>query len=396
MKATCRGRAILFAALLCARVTLAAGTPAPATADPVPAGLAALAASGVPVPESPAEAPGVGAVDPIDTPGLRGLTDPTWSAEGVAYGYHRRGQSPGGLQPSGEELLEDLGIIARHWGLVRVYNADDTSARVLALIREQRLPLKVMLGVWLAGEETDPATGSANRANVRRAIELATGYPDVVLAVCVGNETQVDWSGHRLNPSRLVEYLREVRRSCPVPVTTADDFSYWRTPASRSVAQEVDFLTVHAHPLWNGLAVDTSIGWLDGVWNEVQACHPGRTLVLGETGWATCFDASKLGPGAQGTLMKGEVSEAAQEAFLRELRAWVPQRRATTFLFEAFDEPWKGGGEASGPLEVEKHWGVYHENRTPKPAVRSLADGTRTTEGTPGHSGPGSPGNERH
>ena len=35
------------------------------------------------------------------------------------------------------------------------------------------------------------------------------------------------------------------------------------------------------------------------------------------------------------------------------------------FYFEAFDEKWKGGQH---PAEVEKHWGVYRSDRTPKPA----------------------------
>ena len=32
-------------------------------------------------------------------------------------------------------------------------------------------------------------------------------------------------------------------------------------------------------------------------------------------------------------------------------------------IFEAFDEPWKGGNR---PNEAEKHWGILNEDRTPK------------------------------
>ena len=34
-----------------------------------------------------------------------------------------------------------------------------------------------------------------------------------------------------------------------------------------------------------------------------------------------------------------------------------------TFVFEAFDEPWKGSED---PLEPEKHWGLFNVDRTPK------------------------------
>jgi hypothetical protein len=37
-----------------------------------------------------------------------------------------------------------------------------------------------------------------------------------------------------------------------------------------------------------------------------------------------------------------------------------------TFVFEAFDEPWKGSPD---PHEPEKHWGLFYENRNPKMAL---------------------------
>ena len=99
---------------------------------------------------------------------------------------------------------------------------------------------------------------------------------------------------------------------------------------------------------------------------EVKTMHPDKEIAIGETGWATNYDPHKLGPGEQGTLIKGAVSVEAQEKYLIQLNNWLNKKQITTFLFEAFDEPWKGGGESAGPNEVEKHWGVYYENRTPK------------------------------
>ena len=42
-----------------------------------------------------------------------------------------------------------------------------------------------------------------------------------------------------------------------------------------------------------------------------------------------------------------------------------------TFIFEAFDEPWKGSDD---PDEPEKHWGLYYENRSPKLVLRDSVD----------------------
>lgn len=291
--------------------------------------------------------------------------DGEWLGRGVAYGCFRRGQAPGGQGPSSDELLEDLRIMRRHWRLVRLYNSDEYAARILELNRQHSLGLKVMLGVWLAPERTAEERVT-NSACVLRALQLAEAFPEEVACICVGNETQVDWSAHRMDPARLVRYLRLVRQYSKVPVTTADDHGYWVKAESLPVALETDFITTHAHPLWNGRQLDHSIAWLDSTLDRVGARHPGQPLVLGETGWATRHDSTRMGPGEQGSLMRGDVSEAAQERFLDLFHAWSLASRVPSFWFEVFDESWKGGGEDSGPDEVEKHWGLFHEDRQAK------------------------------
>jgi exo-beta-1,3-glucanase (GH17 family) len=49
------------------------------------------------------------------------------------------------------------------------------------------------------------------------------------------------------------------------------------------------------------------------------------------------------------------------------LSKWSEEEKVLTFLFEAFDEPWKGSND---PFEPEKHWGVFKEDRTPKIAMK--------------------------
>ena len=52
---------------------------------------------------------------------------------------------------------------------------------------------------------------------------------------------------------------------------------------------------------------------------------------------------------------------------MRALRAWLRASGNTAFLFEAFDENWKG---SSDPADVEKHWGLHRADRTPKAALK--------------------------
>lgn len=290
-----------------------------------------------------------------------------WIGKAISYGCYRKGQAPGVKGPSESEILQDLKIILDHWNLIRVYGSDEDSERILKVIRENKLPIKVMLGVWLEDEIRNPERKDENIKQALTAIKLANEYSELLAAINVGNETQVFWSAHKMEMNTLIKYIRVIRNSTNVPVTTADDYNFWNKFISKSVASEVDFIVTHIYPLWNGKTLENSIDWMNDIFYEdVKKMHPDKTLVLGEIGWATNYDSSKTGDGEQGSLIKGEVSYSAQEKFLKKLSDWIDENKVTTFLFEAFDEPWKGGGELSGPNEIEKHWGVFYEDRTPK------------------------------
>uniref|UniRef100_A0A832MM69 Endo-1,3-beta-glucanase btgC n=1 Tax=Eiseniibacteriota bacterium TaxID=2212470 RepID=A0A832MM69_UNCEI len=321
---------------------------------------------------APARARDARRESPFVVRAFRPFLDGRWIGDAVCYGPYRDGQRPGGPGPSREELREDLRLMARHWSLLRTYGATGPTATLLDLIREERLPIRVVLGAWIAPEERRgpdgrsreplPEARAANRRELDAAVRLAAEHPDIVLAVSVGNETQVSWSAHRVPPALLIGYLRETRARTRVPVATADDFAFWTSAASRAIAREVDLILVHAHPLWNGRTLDEGLAWTRAQFEAVRASHPHRAVTLGETGWAT----ARLESGEQGRLMRGRAGEAEQAAFCAGLRAWARAESVTVFLFEAFDEKWKGGAD---PGDVEKHWGLFRADRTPKAAL---------------------------
>jgi len=284
-----------------------------------------------------------------------------WIGNGVAYGPYRDGQRPGGLAPTPAQLREDLALLRPRWSLWRLYNADATSEAVLRLVRSEAAGVRIILGAWIA-PETSPEARAANRSEVAAVIRMANAYPDVVLAINVGNETQVSWTDHKVPADLLVGYLREVRAGTSVPVTTADDFSFWVTPESDAVAREVDFLMVHAYAMWNGQPLERAFAFTEEKYAEVGKRHPGRTLILGELGWAT----RKSDQGDQGKLIKGEPGEEQQRVFREQLLAWTTRAHVANLFFEAFDENWKGGPH---PDEVEKHWGLFRADRAPKKAM---------------------------
>lgn len=289
------------------------------------------------------------------------VADGRWIGLGLAYGPHRDGQRPGGATPTRAQLREDLGLLRGRWALLRVYGSDGATPELLSLVRDEGLPFRFLLGAWIAPEAT-PAARAANRAQVEGAVRLARAYPELVLAIVVGNETQVSWSDHRVPPDVLVGWIRAARRGAAVPVTTADDFSWWVLPESAAVARELDLVVAHVHPMWNGETLETALAFTRDRHADVVARHPGLPVVLGETGWATARSAG----GEQARLIRGEPGEAPQRRFYEEIAAWATAARVPTTWFEAFDEAWKGGDD---PADVEKHWGLFRADRTPKAAV---------------------------
>lgn len=294
-----------------------------------------------------------------------------WLGHAISYGPFRDGQEPGKQGPTEEQVLSDLKMIAERWHLIRLYDSSEASELVLKVIRKNNLPIRVLLGVWIAAPDKFDWAVKGNKTQVENAVRLAKEYSDIVVAVNVGNETQVFWSWDKTDPRLLIKAIRAVRGNVAQPVTTADDFNFWNKNESKDIAAEVDFLLVHLYALWNGQQLGSALSWMDENLVAIRALHPGRTIAIGEAGWATTYNATKTGPGEQGGLIKGDVSEKAQKEFYTMLSGWIDSRQVTTFWFEAFDENWKGGGAASGPLEVEKHWGLFTADRKPKLALQS-------------------------
>jgi exo-beta-1,3-glucanase (GH17 family) len=103
------------------------------------------------------------------------------------------------------------------------------------------------------------------------------------------------------------------------------------------------------------------MAFTDENWRSVAERHPGKPVIVTEAGWTTRS-------GGRGVRAE-HASPANQATYLAALDAWSRARGILTFVFEAFDESWKG---APDPLEPEKHWGVFTADRRPKPAVQAL------------------------
>lgn len=293
----------------------------------------------------------------------------------VAYSGFREGQHPGrgdgAVNPSREEMLEDLQILAKEgFKLIRVYDSRENSAAVIALIREHKLPMKVMLGMWIDAElsnhegcswcdepipDSKLATNKvANQEEVLRGIALANAYPDVVAYVNVGNEALINWTDHLVEAGSLIDYVKQVKAAIKQPVTVAENYVWWAThEKAGELAEAVDFLGVHTYPQWEEKTIDESLDYMIANIQDVHKNLPDSKIAILETGWATT--ASEFGARA---------NEKDQLRYYNEVKNWAEKTNTTVFFFEAFDEPWKGDpNNADG---AEKHWGMFFVDRTPK------------------------------
>ena len=297
----------------------------------------------------------------------------------VAYSGFRKGQYPdrgkGAANPSKEEILEDLRILEKAgFRLIRVYDCKENSEMVLKLIREHKLPIKVLLGIWLDAEVsnhegcawlTEPipleklaANKLQNETEVKRGMQLAKTYPEIIVAVNVGNEALVEWNDHMVPVEGVIAYVREVKREVEQPVMVADNYVWWIKEGA-DLAAELDYIGVHTYPVWEDKTIDEALAFTMENVDAVHAALPESKIVILEAGWATTSIE-----------FRERANEANQLRYFNEIKAWARSANTTVFFFEAFDEPWKG--DPDNPMGAEKHWGLFFVDRTPKLVMQDL------------------------
>ena len=155
---------------------------------------------------------------------------------------------------------------------IRIYSATGSAEAIIQAASAANIC--VALGVNLS---RDPAANAREMAAAERLASNGT-----VHAIIAGNEAlqRGDLSEATLRAD--IQQLR-ARSSRAVPITVADSYVQWlRHP---ELAQEVDFITVHIYPFWEGIPIDFAINFLDQTYRQVQKAFPNKPIVLGETGW---------------------------------------------------------------------------------------------------------------
>ncbi|MBT8107116.1 MAG: glycosyl hydrolase [Gammaproteobacteria bacterium] len=293
----------------------------------------------------------------------------------ICYSGYREGQNPGNASyPSYQQIREDLLILAENWQFLRLYDCSPHAATVLDVIRDEKLDFKVMLGLDMAAEMSNPhcpwgadysdetldANERANQQEVRRLIQLANENPETVFCVSVGNEASVEWTDHMVPVGNLVDYVRAVKREIRQPVTFCENYVPW-TYKLEPLAEELDLIAVHTYPAWEYRSIHDALEYTMQNYHSVVDHYPDKPVIITEAGWTTAANGRGIDP--------HNASEELQASYYEQLLKWTTDEEILTFVFEAFDEPWKGSPD---PLEPEKHWGLFKLDRTPKLVMQEL------------------------
>ncbi len=335
--------------------------------------------------------PDLAEVEPLEK--IREVPEEVWARRAIAYSGYREGQSPReDVHPTDEQVLEDLRILeAADFGLLRVYSSAVHGRQVVEAIAENNLDLRVQLGVYLTGPHEE--VGEENLAEVETAIELANRYPEVVMAVSVGNETLVSWSFVPVPPEQMVGYINYVRERIAQPVTVNDNWEPFAAKPDEPLQKvwgRIDYASVHTYAYWDAgfnfwpwrqedvpeeareeaiIAAATAYAKKNfrAVREALNAGGLAIPIVIGETGWQS-LPSAVLEEAPEQDFAEVLAGIDMQEMYYERMREWAygPKgenpgdgftRPAALFYFAAFDEPWK---------EADDNWGLWDADRERK------------------------------
>jgi exo-beta-1,3-glucanase (GH17 family) len=276
-----------------------------------------------------------------------------WSSaplQSVSFAPYRPGQSPlTRTFPTVEQIDQDLARLKGKVLSVRTYSTGENLEAVPQLAG--KYGLKVWHGAWLNDNDKE------NLEQINLLIDHANKYPNTIERVIVGNEVLLRKD---LTAAQLRGYIRQVKLRVKQPVTYADVWEFWlRNP---SLADEVDFITIHLLPYWEDEPIGVDRREADGtlriekhivdIVHKVQARFPGKKIVIGETGWPS--DGRMRSDARPGRI--------EQVRYFSIFRAIAEREHLDYNIVEAFDQYWKSRQEGT----VGAAWGLLDAQRNDK------------------------------
>jgi exo-beta-1,3-glucanase (GH17 family) len=290
------------------------------------------------------------------------------------------------------------------------------------------MEMYVMLGAWIDCENAwttalpkhEKENEVSNNTEIKKAVDLANKYPQIVKMISVGNEAMVKWAiSYYVTPKiilKWVNHLQQLKKqnglTKDVWITSSDNFASWgggdttyHVEDLTKLYQAVDFVSIHTYPMhdthynpvfWKvseeektlsiELKID-SLMWRSinyakaqyySVYRYMKSIGVDKPIHIGETGWASSSD------GFYGKNGSKACDEYKSAKYYQLVRDWTTKEKITCFYFEAFDEKWK---DKTNPNGSENHFGLFTVDGKAKYAIWDKLDQgvfkTLTRDGKP-------------
>jgi exo-beta-1,3-glucanase (GH17 family) len=258
--------------------------------------------------------------------------------KGICYSGYRDGQSPdSGRYPTYEQIKEDLQILHNHWNYIRLYDCSEHAETVLKVIAQEKLNFKVMLGAYIGAELNNfgcPWGGiysqneldrnkKENLKQIRKLIQLANQYPDLVFSLSAGNEATVDWTDHFVPMEQVIRYVRMIKKETKQPVTFCENYVPWYDKLIKLV-DEVDFISIHTYPVWEYKNIHEALEYTRQNYEGIANKYPNKPVIITEAGWATNSNGRGINP--------ENVSQDFQAIYYSDLMEWSEKMGILTFV----------------------------------------------------------------
>ncbi|MFT5996691.1 MAG: exo-beta-1,3-glucanase (GH17 family) [Gammaproteobacteria bacterium] len=351
----------------------------------------------------------------------------------ISYGAWRSDiREAGALVPTVAQQKEDMKILAAMGiKVLRTYNTQNyigldgksNTENLLEAIKQLKaedanFEMYVMLGIWIDAlnsftdiEVIHDQENEVNALEMAAGIKLAQDYPSIVKVIAVGNEAMVHWAPYHVTPAIILKHVNALQAlkadgsiANDIWITSSDNHASWGSLGTgadngynnddlKALIAAVDFISLHTYPFHDTYydeefwlvpsaeadltvkqKVDAAMIRAKNVALKQTADAQAYMLALGiekqihigETGWASVANVNYGDAGSKAA------NEYKQKAFSDATRTWSNKFGASLFLFQAFDEPWKGDADNAG--DSEKHFGLIDINGNAKYVAWDMVD----------------------
>ncbi len=252
---------------------------------------------------------------------------------GFCFSLYGEGQKPGDII-SEEQVRHRMEILKSHTRWIRSFSCTEGNELIPKVAKE--MGIKTLVGAWLGN---DP---EINQREIEGLIKLAKeGLVDIA---AVGNEVMYR---NDLTEDALLDFINHVKAEIPhVPVGYVD--AYYEFSHRPRITEACDVILCNCYPFWEGCPAESSLDYMQQMYNQAKAAANGKEVIITETGWPS-----------QGENLKGSIpGEKNAKDYFINTQLWSANENIPVFYFSSFDESWKVGAEGT----VGAYWGIWDKH----------------------------------